>query len=89
MFLAWSTGNRGLSAHAGEGRHGPMTVPAATVADSWITPLLLAAVEATEEAIVNALVSAETMTGVDGAVAHRLPHDRLVELVDRAGRLNR
>ena len=89
MFLAWSTGNRGLSAHAGEGRQGPMTVPAASVADSWITPLLLAAVEATEEAIVNALVGAETMTGIDGTVAHRLPHNRLVELVDRAGRLGR
>jgi hypothetical protein len=29
------------------------------------------------------------MTGIDGTVAHRLPHNRLVDLVDRAGRLNR
>jgi D-aminopeptidase len=44
-------------------------------------------VEATEEAIVNALVAAETMTGRDGFTAHRLPHDRLVEVMHRYGRL--
>ena len=89
MFLAFATGNRGLSRTAGEGRSGPQTVATTTVADSWITPLLLAAVEATEEAIINALVAAETMSGADGVTAHRLPHDRLVDLVERAGRLNR
>jgi D-aminopeptidase len=89
MFLAWSTGNRGLSASAAEGRGGPKTVAAAMVADAWISPLLLAAVEATEEAIVNALVAADTMTGINGTVAYRLPHNRLVEAMAAAGRLNR
>jgi len=55
--------------------------------DRGIDPLFEAAVEATEEAIVNALVAAETMTGRDGMVAHRLPHDRLVEVMRRHGRL--
>ena len=41
--------------------------------------LFQATVEATEEAIVNALIAAETMTGRDGITAHRLPHDRLRE----------
>jgi len=44
------------------------------------------AVEAVEEAIVNALVAAQTMVGRDGITAHALPHDRLVEVMDRYGR---
>ena len=52
-----------------------------------IDPLLLATVEATEEAIVNALVAARTMTGINGNTVHALPHDRVVELLRRHGRL--
>ena len=55
--------------------------------DRGIDPLFEATVEATEEAIVNALVAAETMTGRDGNTAHRLPHDRLVEVMRAHGRL--
>ena len=45
--------------------------------NSAMNPLFQAVVEATEEAIVNALVSARSMTGRDGITAHRLAHDRL------------
>jgi D-aminopeptidase len=45
------------------------------------TPLFAAVAEATEEAIWNALVSAETMTGYAGRTAHAIPHDALVESV--------
>jgi D-aminopeptidase len=45
-----------------------------------MSPLFWAAIEATEAAIVNALLAAETMAGADGHVAHRLPHDRLMEV---------
>jgi len=55
--------------------------------DPALDPLFEAAVEATEEAIANALVAAETMTGRDGITAHRLPHDRLREVMARYGRL--
>jgi D-aminopeptidase len=48
-----------------------------------ITPLFQAAAEATEEAILNALTSAETMTGRGGHTAHALPLDRLVEVMRR------
>jgi L-aminopeptidase/D-esterase-like protein len=48
-----------------------------------VDPILQAAVQATEEAIVNALVAAETMTGVDGNVVHALPHDRLLQALRR------
>ena len=51
-----------------------------------MTPLFQAAAEATEEAILNALTGAETMTGVAGHTAHALPLDRLVEVMRRYGR---
>jgi D-aminopeptidase len=57
------------------------------VSGASLGPLFEATVEATEEAIVNALVGAETMTGRDGNTAYRLPHDRLVEVMRRHGRL--
>jgi D-aminopeptidase len=50
------------------------------------TPLYWATIEATEEAILNALVSADTMVGRDGITAHALPHDRLVEIMTTHGR---
>jgi D-aminopeptidase len=46
-------------------------------------PLFQAAAEATEEAILNALTAAETMTGFAGHTAHALPLDRLVEAMQR------
>ena len=49
-------------------------------------PLFEAAVDATEAAIVNALLAARTMTGRDGITAHALPHDRLREVMARYGR---
>jgi D-aminopeptidase len=48
--------------------------------DAWISGLFWAAIEAVEEAIVNAMVAAETMSGQGGHTAYRLPHDRLVEV---------
>jgi L-aminopeptidase/D-esterase-like protein len=40
-------------------------------------------VQATEEAIINAMVGAETMTGIDGHTVTALPHDRLRELLKK------
>ncbi len=42
-----------------------------------LDPVFEAVVQATEEAIVNAMVGAETMTGIDGHRVFALPHDRL------------
>lgn len=63
---------------------------------TWVTdfidaelmdPLLEAVIHATEEAILNALVAAETMTGVDGNTYFALPHRRVVELLQAHDRL--
>jgi D-aminopeptidase len=74
LILAFATGNAGLPTE-------PSSVvdPVAItmLPNARMTPFFQATVEATEEAIVNALVAAETMTGRDGVIAHRLPHDRL------------
>jgi D-aminopeptidase len=53
-----------------------------------ISPLLSETVHATEEAIVNALVAAETMEGIDGNTVYALPHDRLREILRKYGRLD-
>jgi D-aminopeptidase len=82
LFIAFATGNEGLSAEdRAAGR--PITHTVAALDDAWISPLFWAAIEATEEAIVNALVAAETMAGADGHVAHALPHDLLLEVWHR------
>jgi len=79
LFIAFATGNRGLSSEdRTAGR--PFTREIRALDDAWISPLFWAALESTEEAIVNALVAAETMAGADGHVAYRLPHDRLAEV---------
>jgi D-aminopeptidase len=50
--------------------------------------LYAATVQATEEAIINALVAAKTMTGLNGSRVHALPHDVLREVLLRHRRLN-
>ncbi|MDP9382542.1 MAG: P1 family peptidase [Chloroflexota bacterium] len=82
LFLAFSTANRGLPASE-YGGSSPFTVPITMLSNTHITPLFDAVVEATEEAILNALLAAETMTGRDGITAHRLEPDRLLTVLRR------
>ena len=85
LFIAFATGNRGLSRTAGE-RDPNRTVDVRMVVDRAISPLFQAAVEATEAAVVNALLAARTMTGRDGITAHALDHERLLDVMARYGR---
>ena len=52
-------------------------------------PFFAATAQATEEAIINALVAAETMTGINGNRVYALPHDQLVEVLRGYGRMDR
>jgi len=52
-----------------------------------IDPLFAGTVQATEEAIVNAMAGAETMIGVDGHKVIALPHDRLRTILRKFNRL--
>jgi D-aminopeptidase len=51
-----------------------------------INPVFVATIEATDEAIVNALLAAQTMTGRDGNKVYGLPHDRVLEIMHKYGR---
>jgi D-aminopeptidase len=79
IFLAFSTGNR-----VAEGD--PLPAVRMMAADG-MTPLFEAAAEATEEAILNALVAAETMVGQSRRLAPALPHDRLQDAMRRYRRI--
>jgi len=54
-----------------------------------IDPLFAATAQATEEAIINALVAAETMTGINGNTVYALPKERVQELFEKDERLRR
>jgi D-aminopeptidase len=55
-------------------------------ADSFLSHVYRATVEATEEAIINALFKAKTMQGRDGNIRHQLPYDQVAEIWERHGR---
>ena len=57
------------------------------VANDQMNPLFDATVQATEEAIVNALVAAQSMTGADDHTAIALPHERLLGVMKKYNRL--
>jgi D-aminopeptidase len=86
LFIAFATGNR-LPSEVDEDAR--IAYGVRTAGNKVIDALFDGVIEATEEAIVNALVAATTMVGRDGITAHALPHDRLVEIMARRGRAPR
>jgi D-aminopeptidase len=80
IFIAFSTANPGAATPTGL-RHIDM------VPNDQIDPLFEATVEATEEAVVNAMVGAETMTGIDDHRVDALPHEKLREVLKKYNRL--
>jgi D-aminopeptidase len=83
LFLAFATGNRDL---VRDEEQPSLTRSVEMLHNAYITALFDAVVEATEEAILNALLAAETMTGKDGVTAYALDPDRLLEVLKRFGR---
>ena len=79
IFVAFSTAN--LGAASSTGVHSLSMLP-----NDRINPVFLATVQATEEAVVNAMIAAETMTGIKGHTVIALPHDRLQELLKKYNR---
>jgi D-aminopeptidase len=82
LFIAFATGNRGLT-QGESGAAEPLTVPLRMLSNSYVNPLFDAVIEATEEAIVNAMLQAGTMVGRDGVTAYGLDGHRLVEVMRR------
>jgi D-aminopeptidase len=89
LFVCFATGNDGIVNHADEEGPTEISYTVRMLSDARITALFEACVDATEEAIVNALLAAETMTGRDGITAHALPQDRVLEIMAAHGRPGR
>ncbi|HMK87354.1 MAG TPA: P1 family peptidase [Steroidobacteraceae bacterium] len=86
IFIAFSTANAGVAENAGF--DAPFSLRnAEMVPNDYVDPLFSATVEATEEAIVNAMVAARDMTLLDGRTLIALPHDQLRALLKKYGRL--
>ena len=81
IFIAFSTANAG----AGVEQKKPVAVQ--MLPNDRMDALFEATVQATEEAVVNALVAARTMTGADGHTVEALPHDRLRDVLKKYNRL--
>ena len=79
IFVAFSTANPRAAVDTG-------IVQARMLPNARVNPLFYATVQATEEAIVNALLAAETMTGADDLRVVALPHDRLRRAMAKYGR---
>lgn len=81
IFIAFSTAN------AGAGKETSLA-NVKMLPNDRINPIFAATVQATEEAIINAMVAAETMTGINGNTIYAIPHDRLKEVMRKYNRLN-
>src|SRR5437016_2937293 len=77
LFIAFSTAN------AGAANPEPLTHSVQTIPNDRLDPIFAAVVEATDEAVVNALVDNQSMTGRDSHHVEALPHDRLREILKR------
>jgi D-aminopeptidase len=80
IFIAFSTANpnAGLA---------PRSSNVQMLANDQMDSLFEATVQATEEAVVNAMIAAKTMTGINGHTVEALPHDRLCEVLRKYNRL--
>jgi len=82
IFIAFSTANPGAAE--------PKSVHQLTMLPNQrLNPIFLATVQATEEAVVNAMVAAKTMKGINGVEVIGLPHDRLREVLKKYNRLTK
>ena len=79
IFIAFSTANRGAA-----NQEKPQTLT--MLPNDLMTPLFYGTAQAVEEAILNALVAAQTMVGMNGNTVYELPHDRVVELLKKYNR---
>lgn len=81
IFLAFSTANEEAFS-----RIESTTVE--SLSNDRISPLFEATVQVVEEAIINAMVAAETMEGINGNTSYRLPHDATIEVLKKYNRFH-
>jgi D-aminopeptidase len=81
IFIAFSTANQGEATT-------DHVVDLKMLPNDMMNPLFEATVEATEESVINAMVAATSMTGIDGHHVEALPHDQLRAVLKKYNRLN-
>ena len=81
IFVAFSTANPGAALPN-------RVVDLKMLPNDKIEPIFAATVQATEEAVVNAMIAAETMTGIDNHRVMAIPHDKLRAVLKKYNRLN-
>ena len=87
IFLAFSTANPG--AVSPKSNQPNNTHQLTMLPNDSLDPIFLATVQATEEAVINAMVAAETMKGIDDHEVIALPHDRLRDVLKKYNRLEK
>lgn len=80
IFLAFSTANENAF-------NRDETTTVKTFSNDLITPFFEATVQVVEEAIINAMIAAETMEGINGNKAYALPHDLLIDVLKKYNRV--
>ena len=81
IFIAFSTANKNAFDRE-------KTTKVETISNDRLTPLFEATVQSVEEAIINAMIAAETMEGINGNKAYALPHDLLIDLLKKYKRFS-
>jgi D-aminopeptidase len=81
IFIAFSTANPGAASST-------KVVSVQMLPNDSLDPVFAATVQATEEAVVNAMIAAESMTGIDNHHVTALPHDQLKTVLKKYNRLN-
>lgn len=80
IFIAFSTANQDAYI-----REGKTTVE--TISNDWMNDVFEATIQAVEEAVINAMIAAETMEGNNGNKVYALPHEKLIEIMKKYNRI--
>jgi L-aminopeptidase/D-esterase-like protein len=81
IFIAFSTGNKGTF-------NRKEISQLKMLPNDSMSDLFLATIQATEEAIINAMIAAKTMTGINNNTVYALPHDRLIDILQKYNRID-
>jgi L-aminopeptidase/D-esterase-like protein len=80
IFIAFSTANKNAYIRKGK-------ASVETLSNDWMNDIFEATIQAVEEAVINAMVSAETMEGINGNKAYALPKKKLIEIMKKYNRI--
>jgi D-aminopeptidase len=80
IFIAFSTANKKAFSNT-------EPTQTTTLPNEWMNELFAASIQATEEAVINALFAGQTMTGINGNTVHALPKEKVIRLLKKYNRI--